>query len=84
MAEESKIRYVIAFVVEESKIRYVIAFVRTLKKYVYDIINYCRFSTSRIEEINNKIKVIKRKAYGFHDVEYSSLIIKSALQLNEK
>jgi len=31
-----------------------------------------------MEGINNKIKVIKRKAYGFHDVEYFSLIIKSA------
>jgi len=29
------------------------------------------------EEISNKIKVIKRKAYGFKDIEYFSLIIKS-------
>jgi hypothetical protein len=28
--------------------------------------------------INHKIKVIKPKAYGFHDVEYFSLIIKCA------
>lgn len=32
-----------------------------------------------MEGINNKIKVIKRKAYGFHDIEYFSLIIKDAL-----
>ena len=34
--------------------------------------------TSSLEGINNKIKVIKRKAYGFHDVEYFSLVIKNA------
>lgn len=64
----------------ESKIRPVIAFVKTLKKYAYGIINHCRFPihTSRMEGINNKIKVIKRKAYGFHDLEYFSLIIKDA------
>lgn len=70
----------------QSKIRPVIAFAKTLKRYAYGIINHCRFPihTSRMEGINNKIKVIKRKAYGFHDVEYFSLIIKSAfsLQLN--
>ncbi|HDS08846.1 MAG TPA: hypothetical protein ENN73_01345, partial [Firmicutes bacterium] len=27
------------------------------------------------EGINNKIKVIKRKAYGFHDIQYFKLII---------
>lgn len=65
---------------EESKIRPVVAFAKTLKRYAYGIINHCRFPihTSRMEGINNKIKVIKRKAYGFHDVEYFSLIIKSA------
>lgn len=64
----------------ESKIRPVIAFARTLKRYAYGIINHCRFPihTSRMEGINNKIKVIKRKAYGFHDIEYFSLIIKNA------
>ncbi len=51
-----------------------------LKRYAYEIINHCKFPihTSRMEGINNKIKVIKRKAYGFHDIEYFSLIIKNA------
>lgn len=64
----------------ESKIRPVIAFAKTLRRYAYGIINHCRFPihTSRMEGINNKIKVIKRKAYGFHDIEYFSLIIKNA------
>ncbi|MCX5684696.1 MAG: transposase, partial [Planctomycetota bacterium] len=29
--------------------------------------------------VNNKIKVIKRKAYGFHDPEYFALKVKQAL-----
>lgn len=63
-----------------SNIRPLIAFARTLKRYAYGIINHCRYPihTSRLEGINNKIKVIKRKAYGFHDIEYFSLIIKNA------
>lgn len=64
----------------ESKIKPAIAFAKTLKKYAFGIINHCRFPihTSRMEGINNKVKVIKRKAYGFHDIEYFSLIIKNA------
>lgn len=64
----------------ESRIRPIIKFARTLRRYAYGIINHCRFPihTSRMEGINNKVKVIKRKAYGFHDLEYFSLIIKNA------
>jgi len=29
----------------------------------------------RLEGVNNKIKVIKRKAYGYHDFRYFSLKI---------
>ncbi len=36
------------------------------------------FSTGRLEGMNNKIKVIKRIAYGFHDLEYFYLKIKGA------
>lgn len=62
----------------QSKIKPVIKFAKTLIRYAYGIINHCKFPihTSRLEGINNKIKVIKRKAYGFHDIEYFSLIIK--------
>ena len=35
--------------------------------------------TSPLEGVNNKIKVIKRKAYGFHDPEYFALKVKQAL-----
>jgi len=32
----------------------------------------------KIEGVNNKIKVIKRKAYGFHDLRYFTLKIYQA------
>lgn len=69
---------------KESKIRPLINFAKTLKRYAYGIINHCKFPihTSRMEGINNKIKVIKRKAYGFNDMEYFSLIIKNAFSLS--
>lgn len=50
------------------------------KKYKDGIINSSlyKIDTSIVEGINNKIKVIKRKAYGFRDFEYFALLIKSA------
>lgn len=67
-------------IARESAIKPLIAFAKTITRYAYGIINHCKYPihTSRIEGVNNKIKVIKRKAYGFHDIEYFSLIIKSA------
>lgn len=64
----------------ESGIPALISFAKMLIRYSYGIINHCRHAihTSRLEGINNKIKVIKRKAFGFHDEEYFSLIIKNA------
>ncbi|NMB44009.1 MAG: transposase [Clostridiales bacterium] len=42
------------------------------------ILNHATYPihTSKLEGNNNKIKVFKRKAYGFHDLEYLSLTIK--------
>ena len=34
--------------------------------------------TGKLEGVNNKIKVIKRKAYGFHDLRYFTLKIYQA------
>jgi transposase len=64
----------------ESGIKPLIGFAKTISRYAYGIINHCKYPihTSRLEGINNKIKVIKRKANGFHDIEYFSLIIKSS------
>ncbi|TVM16165.1 ISL3 family transposase, partial [Oceanidesulfovibrio indonesiensis] len=44
------------------------------------ILAHCRFGlhTSLLEGINNKIKVIKRMAYGFRDDEYFFLKIRAA------
>jgi transposase len=44
------------------------------------VLSHCRFkiNNGRIEGTNNKIKVVKRKAYGFHDDEYFILKIKQA------
>lgn len=46
----------------------------------HGIINHCLFPihTSKLEEITNNIKVIKRKAYGFLDLEYFILKVKFA------
>jgi len=55
-------------------------FARKLVKYRYGILNHCNhpIHTSKLEGVNNKIKVIKRIAYGFHDLEYFALKVKQA------
>lgn len=52
-------------------------FAETLCHYRYGILNHCGYPihTGKLEGVNNKIKVIKRRAYGFHDVRYFSLKI---------
>lgn len=37
------------------------------------------YTTNRLEGVNNKIKVIKRIAYGYRDLDYFFLLIKQAL-----
>jgi transposase len=55
-------------------------FTNMLVRYSYGILNHCDYPlhTSKLEGVNNKIKVIKRKAYGFHDLRYFSLKIYQA------
>jgi len=55
-------------------------FIRCLRKHAYGILNHADYpiGTSALEGMNNKIKVIKRKAYGFHDIEYFVLKVKQA------
>ena len=55
-------------------------FARKLKGYLPGILSHCRFPlhTSVLEGINNKIKVIKRMAYGFRDDAYFFLKIRQA------
>jgi transposase len=61
-------------------------FIKTLRRFEYGILNHCDFpiGTSRLEGVNNKIKVIKRKAYGFHDPVYFGLKIKQAFPGDQK
>lgn len=55
-------------------------FARNLKPYLPGILAHCQFplGTNLIEGINNKIKVIKRMAYGFRDDAYFFLKIRAA------
>ena len=55
-------------------------FARRLKEYLPGILAHCRWTlhTSLLEGINNKIKVIKRMAYGYRDDEYFFLKIRQA------
>ena len=52
-------------------------FVKMLKRHSYGILNHCQYpiTNARLEGINNKIKVIKRMAYGYRDLEYFKLKI---------
>ncbi|MGU5660966.1 transposase, partial [Aeromonas sanarellii] len=55
-------------------------FAKNLRRYIRGILASSRFPmhTSLLEGVNNRIKVIKRMAYGFRDSEYFFLKIKAA------
>lgn len=52
-------------------------FANTLVRHMYGLLNYFnhRVTTGKVEGINNKIKVLKRQAYGYRDIEYFKLRI---------
>jgi transposase len=52
-------------------------FANTLLKHRFGIFNWYKFkiSSGPLEGLNNKIKVMKRKAYGFRDIEFFKLKI---------
>jgi len=58
-----------------------VKFAQKLERHQYGIISHCKHQihTSKLEGVNNKIKVVKRIAYGFHDLEYFALKVKQAL-----
>lgn len=64
----------------ESGLKPLITFARRLKLYMEGIIASARFrlQTSVLEGMNNRIKVIKRMAYGYRDTDYFFLKIKAA------
>lgn len=68
----------------ESHLAPLVAFAKKLEKYLPGILAHCRWPlhTSLLEGINNKIKVIKRMAYGFRDEDYFFLKIRAAFPGN--
>ncbi|MDI6732587.1 MAG: transposase, partial [Planctomycetota bacterium] len=59
-----------------------IKFADSLKEHLPGILAHCRYwiSTSFLEGMNNKIKVIKRIAFGFRDMDYFFLKIRGAFR----
>jgi len=56
-------------------------FAEKLERHQYGIISHRKhpMQTSKLEGVNNKIKVVRRVAYGFHNLEYFALKIKQDL-----
>jgi len=67
-----------------SRIAPLVRFAKKLRFHLSTIIAHCtwRLSTGLLEGINNRIKVIKRMAYGFRDEEYFFLKIRAAFPGN--
>jgi transposase len=67
-----------------SRIAPLVRFARNLRLHLSTIIAHCRWwpNTALLEGINNRIKVIKRVAYGFRDDEYFFLKIRAAFPGN--
>ena len=63
-----------------SRIPALIRFARNLAERIDGVLNHCRYPlhTGLLEGINNKIKVLKRMAYGFRDDAYFFLKIRAA------
>lgn len=69
---------------EQSAIPALIHFARNLRTYWRGIVSRVRWPmhTGQLEGINNRIKVIKRMAYGYRDTAYFFLKIKAAFPGN--
>jgi transposase len=63
-----------------SGIPQLVDFARRLSRRIEEILNHCLYPlhTGIVEGINNKIKVLKRTAYGFRDDDYFFLKIRAA------
>ena len=64
----------------QSNVPEIISFCDTVQRHLMGIVYHAKFpiSSGRVEGINNMIKTIRRKAYGFRDTEYFFLKIKFA------
>ena len=62
---------------ESLQIKELTDFAKTLRRHALGILAYydCDITTGPLEGLNNKIKTMKRKAYGFRDQEYFKLKI---------
>ena len=60
---------------KESKVQQLLKMANTIMAYRTGILAWydCHISTGKVEGINNKIKVMKRCAYGFRDERYFKL-----------
>jgi transposase len=69
-----------------SRIDPLVRYAKKLKHRLSGILSHCiyRLNTSVLEGINNKIKVLKRMAYGYRDDEYFFLKIKAAFPGNRR
>jgi len=65
---------------EASEIKPLVTFARNIRAYEDGILAHARYPihTGRLEGMHNKMKVIKRQAYGFRDDHYFILKIKDA------
>ena len=61
-------------------------FARSLKSHLDGILAHCKYPihTGTLEGINNKIKVIKRVAFGFRDLQYFFLKIRGAFNFSTR
>lgn len=58
-----------------SRLKHFVKLAQTLRAHRHSILSYYKhhISTGPLEGMNNKIKVLKRQAYGFRDMEYLKL-----------
>lgn len=70
--------------VAQSGISSLIKVVQTIEHYFYGILNFfrCKVTNAASEGFNTKITVIKRRAYGFRDIEYFKLKILQSCSRN--
>ena len=65
-----------------SRVKQLKDYARTLKKHLDGILAHCQYPihTGILEGVHNKVKVVKRIAYGFRDMEYFFLKIRGSFR----
>jgi transposase len=58
-----------------TRLKHLVRLAKSLRAHRHGLLSYFdhRISTGPLEGVNNKIKVLKRQAYGFRDIEYFKL-----------